>query len=84
MPNIFDDETLPQGPEDENLLRLPGVLKMHPVSKSGWYRGMAEGKYPRPIKLGPRVRTWKKRWIRVLNYWAEQQAEEQRQVEQAK
>ena len=36
-------------------LRLHQVLALIPVSKSAWYAGMAEGRYPRPVQLGPRT-----------------------------
>ena len=30
-----------------------------PISKSAWWAGVAEGKYPSPIKLGPRTTCWR-------------------------
>lgn len=41
------------------LLRLPQVLEIIPVSRSTWYRGMKEGRYPQPIKLSTRAVGWK-------------------------
>jgi len=29
------------------------------VSKSAWYAGCAAGRYPAPIKLGPKVTVWR-------------------------
>ena len=46
-------------PAVESTLRLPSVLKLVPVSKSTWYRGMDAGIYPRPVKIGPRCVAWK-------------------------
>lgn len=40
-------------------LRLPQVLKLIPVSKSGWWAGCASGRYPKPIKLSPRTTAWR-------------------------
>ncbi|MES2659477.1 MAG: AlpA family phage regulatory protein [Verrucomicrobiota bacterium] len=40
-------------------LRLPQVLRLIPVSKSTWFRGIQSGKYPRPVKLGIRASGWK-------------------------
>ncbi|GHV56355.1 hypothetical protein FACS189460_0980 [Deltaproteobacteria bacterium] len=40
------------------LLRLPEVLDRIPVSKSTWWAGVTSGRYPQPVKLGPRVTTW--------------------------
>ena len=42
------------------LLRLPDVLALFPVSRSAWWEGIAEGKFPKPIKLGgPRSVAWR-------------------------
>lgn len=38
------------------LLRIKDVLKIFPVSKSSWHRGVAAGNYPKPVK-GPGGRT---------------------------
>jgi len=48
------------------LLRLPQVLQLFPVSKSSWYQGIAEGRYPKPIKLGVRSSAWKASEIQTL------------------
>lgn len=48
----------------EGLLRLPQVLALIPVSRSGWWAGVKDGRYPRPMKLGPRVTVWKAEDIR--------------------
>ncbi len=40
-------------------LRLPQVLKLIPVSKSTWFRGIQSGKYPGPVKIGVRASGWK-------------------------
>jgi prophage regulatory protein len=48
------------------LLRLPDVLKKIRVSKSTFYRMMAEGEFKRPIRVG-RASRWSRaevdRWI---------------------
>ena len=46
------------------LLRLPQVLALIPVSRSGWWQGVKDGRYPQPVKLGPRVTVWKAEDIR--------------------
>ena len=48
------------------LLRLPEVLKLIPVSRSTWYDGMKDGRYPSPVKLGPRAVAWKSSDILAL------------------
>jgi predicted DNA-binding transcriptional regulator AlpA len=41
------------------LLRLPQVLALIPISKSQWWEGVRTGRFPKPIKLGPRTTCWK-------------------------
>lgn len=45
------------------LMRLPQVLALIPISKTAWWDGVREGKYPQPIKLGPRTTCWRARDI---------------------
>lgn len=40
-------------------LRLPQVLRLIPVSKSTWFRGIKAGKYPAPVKIGVRASGWR-------------------------
>ncbi len=47
-------------------LRLPQVLKLFPVSKSTWWQGVKDGKFPKPVKLTERTTAWKAQDIQVL------------------
>lgn len=55
-------------------LRLPqiigdrkrGIPAVIPVSKSAWWDGCKTGRYPTPIKLGPRTTVWAVEAIRAL------------------
>lgn len=47
-------------------MRLPEILKVFPVSKSKWWEGVRIQRYPKSIKLGPRVTVWRKSDIRKL------------------
>ncbi|MCF8467806.1 MAG: AlpA family phage regulatory protein [Sneathiella sp.] len=47
-------------------VRLPEVLKVYPVSKSHWWAGVKEGRYPKPVKLGPKITAWRVEDIRAL------------------
>ena len=47
-------------------LRLPQVLAVFPVSKSAWWEGCRTGRYPKPVKLGPRTTDWKAEDIAAL------------------
>lgn len=54
---------------DTGFLRLPQVLAPDgpiPVSKSTWWHGIRTGRYPKPIKLGPRITAWRVEDIRAL------------------
>lgn len=37
-----------------------------PVSKSTWWAGVKDGRFPRPVKLGPRITAWRIEDIRRL------------------
>lgn len=37
-----------------------------PVSKSTWWQGVKEGRFPQPQKLGPRTTVWKAEEVRAL------------------
>ena len=50
-------------------LRLGSILAPNgpiPVSKSTWWAGITAGRYPRPVKLGPRITAWRVEDIRAL------------------
>ena len=40
-------------------LRLPQILAIFPISKSAWWEGCRTGRYPKPVKLGPRTTVWR-------------------------
>lgn len=37
-----------------------------PISKSTWWAGIKDGRFPTPIKLGPRITAWRVEDIRAL------------------
>lgn len=47
-------------------VRLPDVLRVFPMSRSTWWAGIRTGRYPRAIKLAPRVSAWRVDDIRAL------------------
>lgn len=47
-------------------LRLPQVLALIPVGRSSWWRGCKTGRYPKPVKIGPRTTVWRAEDIRAL------------------
>jgi len=37
-----------------------------PVSKSTWWAGIKDGRFPKPVKLGARITVWRVQDIRAL------------------
>lgn len=51
------------------LVRLSAILAPNgpiPVSKTTWWEGVRTGRFPQPLKLGPRTTVWKVEDIRAL------------------
>ena len=51
------------------LVRLSQILAPSgpiPVSKSTWWQGVRDGRFPKPLKLGPRTTVWRVEDIRAL------------------
>lgn len=44
----------------------PPVAPIIPVSESTWWAGVKSGRYPAPVKLGPRTTAWRVEDIRAL------------------
>lgn len=44
----------------------PPIPALIPVKKSCWWAGVRSGRFPRPVKLGPRVTAWRVEDIRDL------------------
>ena len=40
------------------LLRLPDVMARTALSRSALYAAMAQGKFPKPVKIGDRLNAW--------------------------
>jgi len=54
---------------ETGFVRLSSILAPFgpiPVSKSTWWAGVKEGRYPKPIKLGRRITAWRVEDIRKL------------------
>lgn len=62
------DSKIPEIQElpETGLLRIKQVLRFVPVSRSNWWQGVKEGRYPKPLKLSERVTCWKAVDIRAL------------------
>jgi len=47
-------------------LRLPQVLALIPVCPATWWNGCRSGRFPKPIKISPRVTVWRATDIAAL------------------
>lgn len=50
-------------------LRLSAIIAPRgpiPVSKSTWWAGIKDGRFPKPVKLGARITVWRAEDIRSL------------------
>jgi predicted DNA-binding transcriptional regulator AlpA len=52
--------------DDDLLLKLPEVLKLVPMSRSHWSKGVASGKFPAPVRLSERCIAWRASTIRAF------------------
>ncbi len=53
-------------PQEDSLLRVPDVTARMGISRSGWWLGVKNGKFPPGIKLSQRVTVWKSSVIDTL------------------
>ncbi len=44
----------------------PPIPPIIPVGRSSWLDGVKAGRYPQPVKLGPRTTAWRVEDIRAL------------------
>lgn len=49
-----------------NKKSTPSIPALIPVCKSTWWQGIKTGRFPMPIKLGPRITAWRVEDIRQL------------------
>ena len=46
--------------QPDSLLRVePHITQRMGISRSGWWKGVKDGKFPPGIKLSPRVTVWR-------------------------
>jgi prophage regulatory protein len=48
------------------LSQIIGPTGPIPISRSSWWAGVKSGRYPQPLKLGPRTTVWRVEQIREL------------------
>ncbi|MBS3958512.1 MAG: AlpA family phage regulatory protein, partial [Xanthomonadaceae bacterium] len=44
---------------ETGFVRLPQILSLIPISRSAWWAGIREGKFPQGIKLGSKTTVWR-------------------------
>jgi prophage regulatory protein len=44
----------------------PVITPIIPISRSAWCAGVKSGKYPQPVRVGPRTVAWRLKDIMVL------------------
>ena len=44
----------------------PPIPALYPVGKTTWWEGVRSGRFPKPVKLGPRISAWRVEDIRDL------------------
>ena len=44
---------------EQGFSRLPEALQRIPVSKTNWWAGIRDGRYPQPVRLSPRTSAWR-------------------------
>ena len=57
------------GLPEAGFVRLRAIIAPNgpiPVSKSTWWAGVKDGRFPKPVKLGPRTTAWRVEDIRRL------------------
>jgi prophage regulatory protein len=54
---------------ESGFVRLSSILAPRgplPISRSSWWAGVRNGRFPQPVKLGPRTTCWRVEDIRNL------------------
>ncbi|MAZ18978.1 MAG: hypothetical protein CL535_21965 [Ahrensia sp.] len=60
---------MPDALPENGFLRLSSIIAPDgpiPISKSTWWAGVKDGRFPKPMKLGPRITVWRVEDIRAL------------------
>lgn len=51
---------------ETGFVRLPQILALIPISRSAWWAGVRQGKFPKAIKLAAKTTVWRAEDIRAL------------------
>ena len=55
---------------EQRFLRLPEVINRTGLSRSSVYLRVNQGRFPKPVHLGPKKIVWPESWI---SHWIEEQ-----------
>ncbi len=59
----------PQPFPAEGFVRIQDIIAPKgpiPVGRSTWWAGVKDGRFPKPVKLGPRITVWRAEDVRAL------------------
>ena len=51
---------------ETGFLRIAQILELIPISKSTWWDGVKEKRFPQPVKIGPKTTVWRVEDIRAF------------------
>ena len=60
---MSDFETHPPSLSESGFMRLSEILQYLAISRTTFYRWIAEGRAPKPIRVGPRMSRWNRNTI---------------------
>lgn len=62
-----NNKPIPENPLDTtSFLRVNQIIKILSISRSHWWQGVKDGRFPLGIKLSPKIVVWKTADIRAL------------------
>jgi len=50
----------------EGYVRVSQILQVLPIGRSTWWQGVKDGRFPQPVKIGPRTTVWNVEDIRAV------------------
>lgn len=51
---------------ETGFVRIQTILSIVPVCRNTWWNGVRDGRFPKPVKLGPNITAWRAEDIRAL------------------
>jgi len=60
------EKALGQKPNKKPKRARNAIPPIIPISKSHWWAGVKDGKFPQPVKLGPRTTAWRASDIKAV------------------